>query len=250
MFHPIIKRISAGVGAIALPVFLFSSQVPNALDDAEYGNMARNRYIGAKACKNCHKAKSKGAQYQKWESVEDGHAEAWKVLGTAAAKKLGAKVGVKDPQKDAKCLKCHVTAHGKKKREFKRGFKIELGVQCESCHGPGEKHAKVRFKEASSGKADPSLYVKIPDDEIIKRPTEKTCLECHNDKSPSFKPFCFKLRRATISHRDPRIKRTADEIKALECQCEKDKCACKKCECGGLEKKTNNEKGKDKESKK
>ena len=75
----------------------------------------------------------------------------------------------------------------------------------------------------------------IPDDEIIKRPTEKVCVECHNEKSPTFKPFCFKERRAKISHMNPRIKRTKEELDALKCKCgEKGgKCECKQCECGG-----------------
>ena len=155
------------------------------------------------------------------------------MLGTPEARKVGAEHGVDDPQKSEKCLECHVTGYGKGKREFKKSFKIESGVQCESCHGPGERHAKARFAYASKhGKSEE--YVAVPEDEIVAEPPVKTCLSCHNDRSPSFKPFCFKKRREVISHLDPRKERSAAELAALKCQCGEN-CACTQAECGGYE---------------
>ncbi|MHC4077034.1 MAG: multiheme c-type cytochrome, partial [Planctomycetota bacterium] len=225
-------------GAALLPVALFSSQVSEAWLGTDAAVFAKNRYVGAKACKSCHKAEAKGAAFTKWAAGQ--HAKAWETLGTAAAKKVGEKEGVKDPQTSPKCLKCHVTAHGVEKKKIKRGFKVKAGVQCESCHGPGEKHAKARFK-AAMGKVAEGRAV-LPAGEINARPELKVCLDCHNDKSPTFKPFCLKMRLAKIEHLDPRIKRTKEELEARKCQCKE--CKCKQAECGccgdakGGEKKT------------
>ncbi len=188
---------------------------------------AKNRYIGSKACKNCHSATSKGEQFQKWEASK--HAKAFATLATEEAKKAAAERNIQDPQKSAECLQCHVTAYKEDPANLKKGFQPEAGVQCESCHGPGENHAKVRL--AAAAESEQEGYVKIPEDEIVASPPVKICLECHNEKSPSFKPFCFKKRNSVILHQDPRKARTAEELKSMkECGCG-EACACKQAEC-------------------
>lgn len=105
----------------------------------------------------------------------------------------------------------------------------KLGVQCESCHGPGEQHVKARMKAAADEEeGKPPSYTKIPDDEIIKQAPLETCTKCHNEESPTYKPFCYHDRVAQIRHLNPLKPRTAEEKAALTaCSCE-DKCVCKK----------------------
>jgi hypothetical protein len=189
--------------------------------DATASPAPKGKYIGAKACKNCHSTEAKGAAFEKWN--ESKHAKAFARLASPEAKKAGAERKVEDPQKSPECLKCHQTAFGEDQKNIKKGFTPEDGVQCESCHGPGEEHFKKRFAEAASGKADDGKRVQIPADEIISRPTMATCVTCHNEKSPTYKPFCMKERVKEIAHYDPRKQRTAEEAK-IECTCEK----CKK----------------------
>lgn len=217
-------------------MFMLASLAPVPLDsgpsaseglDNPSAAAPRNRYIGAKACKSCHNSEAKGHQFDKWS--EAVHAQAWEVLGSDRAKEVGAEHDVKDPQKDDACLKCHVTAHGMKKNEIKRGFDIKLGVQCESCHGPGEAHSKARFAAASAGDADPKAYVQVADDEILRQPTMENCQVCHNEEeSPTYKPFCYKERRETIAHLNPLKPRTDEEKAALGADCKCEDCAEKK----------------------
>ncbi|MCB9892397.1 MAG: hypothetical protein H6832_04215 [Planctomycetes bacterium] len=221
-------RISLLSACALLPVLAFTVPTDGGDNSGALEPVAKNRYVGAEACKNCHQDPAKGDPYHKWAVRKDGHAQAYARLATAEAKEVGAKHGVEDPQKSEKCLKCHVTAFGVKKGDIKKGFEMSQGVQCESCHGPGETHAKTRFKEAASGKVNPDEYIKIPDDEIIKTVTASTCVECHNDKSPTFKPFCYKERRAEVAHLDPRKKRTPEEMKELEKKCGPE-LKCEKC---------------------
>lgn len=178
---------------------------------------AANKYIGAEKCKNCHSAQASGDQYGHWQAA--GHSKAFEVLASDAAKAAAKERGVEDAQKSETCMKCHVTAFGAPPEALKKGFEPRSGVQCESCHGPGETHMKARFAAAASAGAEVGARQELPAGEIVAKVEMKTCLTCHNEESPTFKPFCFKERWAKIGHFDPRKKRPADY--QVDCDCPK-----------------------------
>ena len=183
-----------------------------------------SRFIGAAKCKSCHGKEETGDQYGKWQS--EAHSKAYEVLGTARAKEVGAAKGIADPQKSEECLRCHVTAHGAPAEAIQKGFDPKLGVQCESCHGPGERHLLARFREAKSAGEG---YPDIPAGEIVSATPVATCQGCHNPESPTYKPFCPHERLAEIRHLNPKKPRTPDELAALTaapCPCEAG-CVCK-----------------------
>jgi cytochrome c554/c'-like protein len=187
---------------------------------------AANQYIGAAKCKNCHNAASSGDQYGKWK--EQKHAKAFETLATADAKKIAKDKGIDDPQKADACLKCHATAFKEDPAKIMKGFDANAGVQCESCHGPGQNHMKARMKAAAAagepadGKAAPR--VEVPKDEILSRPEMAACTTCHNKESPSYKPFCMKKFSQEIAHLDPRDPKAAEDLKNVKCDCDE----CKK----------------------
>jgi len=170
------------------------------------------KYIGAAKCKNCHSAEKTGAQYAHWEKML--HAKAFETLAGDKAKELAKAKSIDDPQKADACLKCHVTAFGEPADNLAKGFKPELGVQCESCHGPGETHMKARM--AAAAETDPAKAAPVAATEIITVPSADTCIKCHNPESPSYKPFCFKEAFSKISHMNPEKKRTPEELKKLQ----------------------------------
>jgi hypothetical protein len=179
---------------------------------------APNRYIGAEKCKNCHQTEASGNQYGHWQKA--GHSKAFEVLASDAAKAFAKERGIEDAQASEKCLKCHVTAFGAAPEAIKKGFDPKHGVQCESCHGPGEKHLKARFAAAAAiGADDSGARQELPAGEIISKVEMKTCLTCHNEESPTYKPFCFKERWAKIGHFDPRKPRPANY--QVDCNCPK-----------------------------
>lgn len=229
-----LASILAGIALAATGLFgLVLGQADSA---GKGGPPPTSKYIGAEKCKNCHSAESAGNQYHVWQGV--GHAKAFETLGSDKAKEIAKAKGIDDPQKSDLCLKCHTTAFGVAADLIKKGFDSKQGVQCESCHGPGEAHFKARFAAAAKGggeegfgdeKGKAAAYQKIPESEIITKVDQKTCLSCHNQESPTFKPFCFYERSAKIAHLDPRKPRTAEE--KLVCGC--DKCVCEHgCEAG------------------
>jgi hypothetical protein len=157
---------------------------------------AKAKYVGVANCKLCHSEDETGNQYAHWEKSK--HASALKTLSTPEAKALGAKVGVANPSKDIKCLKCHVTAAEEPKSQKLRTFKDSAGVGCESCHGAGEHYAKKEVFEQGKEAA-----IKLG----LIEPTEEVCKRCHNKESPSYKDFDFKKRFEEIKHPNPKKKK-------------------------------------------
>lgn len=186
---------------------------------------AGGRYVGSDQCKNCHDSAAKGDVHGKWAGGP--HAKAYATLATDKAKAIARELGIADPQKSEKCLQCHVTAHGVDVKLVKKSFEPELGVQCESCHGPGETHLKKRLREKMKKVANPAP---ITADEIRSARSADTCKQCHNEKSPTYRPFCLKERMKEIEHLDPRKARTKAELEKLRSQCTPD---CEVCKKGG-----------------
>jgi len=193
------------IGAVSLSVAAKPAD-PDPSELREPSVSAANRYIGAKKCKSCHKADEVGNQYAAWESA--AHSKAFETLASDEAKRVASEKGIADPQKADECVRCHTTAFGAEKAMIKRGFKPEMGVQCESCHGPGEAHMKARFDDAAAEVVDP----KPAPDEIVTTPTKAACKECHNEESPTYKEFCFHDSSIKIGHLRPE---RAAEVAAL-----------------------------------
>ena len=121
-----------------------------------------NEYVGDNAtkCAMCHKAQVDA--WKKWPM-----AKAWDKLQAC------------EDKKDS-CIPCHVTGFGKPGGfvSFEKTPKL-VNVQCESCHGPAGEHMKVPLADKEKKKS------------TMSKPTEKTCTECHNSKSPDFKEFKY-----------------------------------------------------------
>lgn len=148
-------------------------------------------YVGHKKCKMCHNKKAEGAAWSQWSA--SSHANAFASLFSDAAKKYATEAGLATPASESsQCIRCHVTGYDADKNAFHPAGAKENGVQCESCHGPSSKHLaygkKMMMKKDN---IDPS----IPTDII--RPDEATCLKCHNEESPAWKPEKYELEDGT-----------------------------------------------------
>ncbi|MCE5270599.1 cytochrome c family protein [bacterium] len=151
----------------------------------------QHKFTGASKCKVCHMAEKKGNQYGVWSG--SSHAKAFTVLATDEAKAVAKKAGVADPQTDKGCLSCHVTGFDAPAEMKGPKYAQEEGVTCESCHGPGEDYSPLKVMKDKAAAVAAGL--KVPD--------EKTCKQCHNEKSPTYKPFNYATFWAKIKHDNP-----------------------------------------------
>ena len=147
-------------------------------------------YVGSKVCAECHLGRESGGQYVHW--MQSGHGRAYWELKTEWAKFLASireeYSDIEEPEKQWRCLKCHVT--GAQDFEGKRadGFRPEEGVGCEACHGPGSAYIETAVM------ADHEKFLenggRVPD--------EKVCRGCHEDDR-----FQFDERLPKITHPRP-----------------------------------------------
>ena len=201
------RRCSAEVAAAAFAV-LWLLPVGN-LRGADSGVF----FVGAEKCRFCHSSENKGSPYSKW--FEGGYRKAFETLASDKAKKIAKERSVAEPQKDKACVSCHVTAYNVPADRKDESFSPAQGVQCESCHGPGGRHSKRRLEELT---IDDLSVIQIPRGEIAAVPSARTCERCHNDNSPTRKPFSYAEELKKISHLDPRKRYAADYLDKLGAQ--------------------------------
>jgi hypothetical protein len=151
-----------------------------------------HKYVGVSKCELCHKLKIYGDQYGIWE--KGPHAKAFVVLGSEEAKKIAQERNIKDPQKSSECLPCHVTAYGVADSLKEDSYTMEAGIGCETCHGPGSDYMKMTVMKDREKAIAAGLII----------PDKNTCLACHNQKSPTFKPFNYEERVKAIAHPLPK----------------------------------------------
>ena len=164
-------------------------------------------FVGVKTCGMCHRKDESGNQLALWQNGP--HAKAYSMLASPEAKAAGAKVGVDDPQKSGKCLKCHATAYNGTETPQIEKIAVEDGITCESCHGAGKEYkSKAVMQDRAQAVAAGLVY-----------PATKSCETCHNSSAPTWKPdryttkdgkkVGFDVEQAfeKIKHPDPLVKK-------------------------------------------
>lgn len=149
-------------------------------------------YEGTQVCGMCHKTEKQGQQLKIWQDSK--HADAYKTLLTEKANKISGSVKAAE---NPNCLKCHASGHGVDAKLLGAKFKMEDGVQCETCHGAGSAYKAMKVMKV---KADAIKNGMTAD-------PEKQCVSCHNADSPTYdkaKPFNYKEMWAKIAHPVPK----------------------------------------------
>jgi FtsZ-interacting cell division protein ZipA len=148
-----------------------------------------HKYIGTAKCKMCHNGEAKGKIYDKWATT--GHAQAYLTLANEQSKTIAKNMKIEDAQKSEKCLKCHVTGY---KEATGEKYSMEEGVTCEACHGPGEHYWLMKVMQDK----------KLAMQNGLVEPTEKLCVACHNQESPTFKEFKYAEAYKLVEHHAPK----------------------------------------------
>lgn len=164
-----------------LPIYFISAQT-------EHG------FIGAEACGMCHKTEKQGSQLSIWENSK--HAQAYLTLQTEKADNIAKEKGfttkaVETPE----CLKCHASGYNVDASLLGKKFKVEDGVQCETCHGPGEDYKSKKVMENRDEAIKNGL--------IVHENLQDFCIGCHNAESPTYVEFKLEESWAKIKHPVP-----------------------------------------------
>jgi len=153
---------------------------------------AEGGHIGAQACKVCHNTEAKERRWDTWMNTK--HADALETLKGEWSARIAKERGLAVPAYEApECLRCHVTAYDAAQARPLARILPHEGVQCETCHGPGEAHqrdAQRAWVEKEAG-VDVAAKIDLPD--------RSNCLQCHNAESPTWDPARYTLADGTTS---------------------------------------------------
>ncbi len=128
-------------------------------------------YVGAKACAACHEGPQAGHQFSIWRA--SAHAKAYASLWSAEAKEIARLSGIpEEPQRSPLCLGCHATAETAEEWEKEEEFRIEDGVQCERCHGPGSEYMPAEVMRDRKKAMEAGLRM----------PKDSDCMLCHAER--------------------------------------------------------------------
>ena len=152
---------------------------------------SEHNYVGAAVCgrRPCHGNPETGNQYEIWQN--SAHAGAYNTLSTPEALAIGSERGIENPQQSGECLSCHITEYDASNIED--SYVPNLGIQCESCHGPGSDYKNLRIMRDREQAIINGLII----------PDEQTCLRCHNENSPNFASFDYGEMLSRIQHSNP-----------------------------------------------
>src|SRR5271169_2328963 len=124
-------------------------------------SVAQHKYVGVTMCGVCHKTEKQGKQFDIWKST--AHASAFKTLQSSKADEIAKAKGLTVKASEApECLQCHVTGYGVDK-SLTAALKMEDGIQCESCHGPGSDYKSIPVMK-DKAKAEAAGLVLATDD--------------------------------------------------------------------------------------
>lgn len=154
--------------------------------DAQEESTSELTYVASKQCKLCHNKPGEGQQYAAWQAAR--HSHAFETLLGESALAIAREKGLPmPPSESADCLKCHVTGYDFETKTHPEQLRLEDGVQCGSCHGPGSGHMADGKVLRMNKDADIDVLANII------RPDVNTCLTCHNAENPSWDPAKYTL---------------------------------------------------------
>lgn len=166
---------------------------------------AEPRFIGVERCATCH-TEGRSPAVGFWR--QGPHAKAFLTLKSTEALKLAKEVGVSKPSEASQCLACHTTAPDTPPERLTSSYRLEEGVGCEACHGPGQKYSRfeVMSKAAMLRLRKPKRADRFGARYGLKMPSEADCRTCHDRSSKIAQkahpngPFDYKKGLEAIRH--------------------------------------------------
>jgi YVTN family beta-propeller protein len=156
-------------------------------------------YVGVRVCSQCHAGAAAGHQFSIWR--QSPHAKAFATLAMPESKEIARISGIPEPPHEARvCLGCHAPGADSEEWERDEAFRIEDGVQCETCHGPGSEYIG---EDVMSNR-------ELAMERGLRKPSARNCMVCHAPKGSheavlTSKPYEVESALARIAHPRPRM---------------------------------------------
>jgi hypothetical protein len=190
-YSPVLKLLSGGIMKLSFYYLLIIILLPITSILCQSGNT----YVGIEACGMCHKTEKQGSQLSIWQN--SAHSKAFETLKTDSANQIAKEKGFLKPASETwECLKCHVTGYNLDATMLGKNFKVEYGVQCETCHGAGSAYKEMKVMKDKKLAIEKGLIV--PDK------LEEFCVSCHNSESPTFVKLDINVAWDKIKHNIPK----------------------------------------------
>jgi excinuclease UvrABC ATPase subunit len=190
-YSPVLKLLSGGIMKLSFYYLLIIILLPITSILSQSGNT----YVGIEACGMCHKTEKQGSQLSIWQN--SAHSKAFETLKTDSANQIAKEKGFLKPASETwECLKCHVTGYNLDATMLGKNFKVEYGVQCETCHGAGSAYKEMKVMKDKKLAIEKGLIV--PDK------LEEFCVSCHNSESPTFVKLDINVAWDKIKHNIPK----------------------------------------------
>lgn len=172
-------------------IVIFITSISSLFSQSEF------TYIGVDGCAMCHKTEKQGSQLSIWKN--SAHSKAYETLKTEKANQIAKEKGFSTPAVETpECLKCHVSGYNLDAKMLGPKFKIEDGVQCETCHGPGSAYKDMKVMK------DRDLAIK--NGLVVHGKLDEFCIGCHNVESPTFVDMDIEAAWEKIKHDVPKTK--------------------------------------------
>jgi len=131
-------------------------------------------FVGRQVCVSCHDAG--GAAHVCTAEAGEAHGKSYRALLRPEALSIAYMTGTGEAPRDSQlCLGCHATGADEGPRFWEPTFRIEDGVQCEACHGPGSDHARAR-RVASKRTGETRAF---DEERLTISPKSDLCKSCH-----------------------------------------------------------------------
>ena len=157
---------------ISIIIILFSSIL-----FCQEKTQPKHSFVGAETCGMCHKTEKQGNQFGIWQNSQ--HSKAYQSLLTEKADKIAKDKGFSTvAAKTPECLKCHVTGYNADPSLLGKKFKMEDGIQCETCHGAGNDYKSIQIMKDKDAAIANGL--------VLVSDIHTFCVQCHNSESPTF----------------------------------------------------------------
>lgn len=110
--------------------------------------IAADRFVGWQSCaaSGCHGGGKGDDQVLIWRK-QDPHSRAYGILISERSKRMAEALGIGDAAKSDQCTVCHSPMHSAAPDRLAPSLKqANLGVSCESCHGPAEGYLRFHTR--------------------------------------------------------------------------------------------------------